>query len=150
MVKNADEEIVALATIDPARTALVDERFAKDLDASAAKPDSTARVTLKSYKANELIYSVKSAAGGVVVFSEIWYGADWVAEIDGQPASYARANYVLRAMSVPAGEHEVRFHIVSKAFNNYASLASISSWLLLVLVLVTLGMSFRRTSSTVA
>ena len=59
-------------------------------------------------------------------------------------ASYARANYVLRAMSVPAGEHEVRFHIVSKAFNSYASLASVSSWLLLVLVLGALGISFRR------
>ncbi len=143
MVKNADEEITELGKIDPKRTALVDERFAKDVDATKVHADSTATVKLKNYKANDISYTVKSASGGLVVFSEIWYGADWVAEIDGQSAPYVRADYVLRAMSVPAGEHEVRFHIVSKAFNSYAKLASIGSWVLLLLVLATLGMAMR-------
>ncbi len=145
-VKNADEEITALGTIDPARTALVDQRFADRIDAKKAHADSTASVTLKSYRANDLVYEVNSASGGVVVFSEIWYGADWVAEIDGQPAPYGRADYVLRAMNVPAGKHEVRFHIVSKAFNSYSKIAAAGSWAMLLLVLVLFGMSWRRSA----
>lgn len=144
MVKNADEEITALGKIDPKRTVLVDERFAKDIAGAKARPDSAASVSLKSYKANDLVYAVNSAAGGVVVFSEIWYGADWVAEIDGQPAPYVRADYVLRAMSVPAGRHEVRFHIVSKAYGTYAKVASAGSWLMLLVVLGMFGLALRK------
>ena len=144
-VKSADEEITALATIDPARVALVDERFVKDIDVAAARPDSTASVSLKGpWRLNDLRYTVKSATGGVVVFSEIWYGPDWHAEIDGQPAPYGRANYVLRAMSVPPGEHEVRFHLDSKPFHTGGLVSSISSWLLLLVVLGALLITWRK------
>ncbi len=147
-VKNADEEITALGTIDPKRVALVDERFTKDIDISAAKPDSTASVSLKgTWRLNDMRYTVKSANGGVVVFSEIWYGPDWYAEIDGQPATYGRADYVLRAMNVPAGEHEVRFYIMSKPFTTGGQLASISSWALLLVVLGAIGLSLRNAGS---
>lgn len=146
-VKNADEEITALGTIDPRHVALVDERFTKDVDVAAAKADSTARVSLKAWKLDDMRYSVKSANGGVVVFSEIWYGPDWYAEIDGQPASYGRADYVLRAMSVPAGEHEVRFYIKSRPFSTGGRLASISSWALLLVVLAAVGMSWRKSGT---
>lgn len=141
-VKNADEEITGLGKIDPRRTALVDARFFKDV-AGAAHSDNTASVKLNSYRSNELVYTVKSANGGVVVFSEIWYGPDWVAEIDGKPAPYVRADYVLRAMKVPAGEHTVRFHVVSKAYNVGGRLAAVSSFVLLALVLLALGLEWR-------
>ena len=147
-VKNADEEITALASIDPRHVALVDERFVTDIDIAAAKPDSTARVSLKGpWRLNDMRYTVKSADGGVVVFSEIWYGPDWHVEIDGQPATYGRADYVLRAMSVPAGEHEVRFFIKSKPYSTGGQLASISSWLLLLVVLGAIGLTMRDAGS---
>lgn len=147
-VKNADEEITALGTIDPKRVALVDERFTKDIDVSAAKPDSTASVSLKgAWRLNDMRYTVKSTNGGVVVFSEIWYGPDWYAEIDGQPATYGRADYVLRAMNVPAGEHEVRFYIKSRSFSTGGQLASVSSWALLLVVLGAIGLSLRNAGS---
>jgi hypothetical protein len=147
-VKNADEEITSLGTVDPERVALVDERFTKDIDVSAAKPDRTASVSLKgAWRLNDMRYTVKSANGGVVVFSEIWYGPDWYAEIDGQPAPYGRADYVLRAMNVPAGEHEVRFYIKSKPFSTGGQLASVSSWVLLLVVLGAIGMSLRKNAS---
>ncbi len=141
--KNADDEITKLGTIDPKHTALVDARYYSEV-ANAAKPDSTASVKLNGYRSNDLSYTVKSKDGGVVVFSEIWYGTDWVAEIDGTPAPYARADYVLRAMKVPAGEHTVRFHIVSRPFTVGGRIASISSFVLLLLVLLALGWEFRR------
>ncbi|MBP8824724.1 MAG: hypothetical protein KBH07_13865 [Flavobacteriales bacterium] len=142
-VKNADEEITTLGKIDPARTALVDARYYAEV-ANAARPDPTASVKLNGYKSNELNYTVKSKEGGVVVFSEIWYGPDWVAEIDGKPAPYVRADYVLRAMKVPAGEHTVRFYIVSKPYNIGGRIASVSSFVLLVLVLLAVGWEVKR------
>jgi len=142
--KNADDEITKLGDIDPKRTALVDARYYNEV-ANAAKPDSSAGVKLNGYRSNDLSYTVKSKNGGVVVFSEIWYGPDWVAEIDGIPAPYVRADYVLRAMKVPAGEHTVRFHIVSKPYTVGGRIASISSFLLLLLVLLALGWELKRT-----
>ncbi len=143
VVKNADEEITALGTIDPKQTALVDERFTKDIDVKAARPDSAATVALRSFRNNEMVYTVRSTNGGLVVFSEIWYGPDWQAEIDGTPAPHGRVDYVLRGMNVPAGEHTVRFHIVSKPYSTGGRIASISSWMLFLLVLVTIVMVIR-------
>jgi hypothetical protein len=141
-VKNADDEITALGKIDPKRTALVDARYYANV-AGTAHADSTATVKLNGYRSNDLQYTVKSAQGGLVVFSEIWYGPDWVAEIDGKPAAYVRADYVLRALPVPAGEHTVRFHIVSKPFIVGGRIASISSFVLLALVLLALGWEWK-------
>ncbi len=142
-VKNADEEIMTLGTIDPRRTALVDARMYGEV-AGAAMPDPGAKVELAEYRTNALTYKVNSANGGVVVFSEIWYGPDWVAEIDGKPAPYVRADYVLRAMKVPAGEHTVRFYIESRAYNVGGTIASVSSFLLLLLVLLAVGREVKR------
>lgn len=141
--KDADDEITGLGKIDPRHTALVDARYYAGV-ADAARPDSTASVKLNGYRSNDMDYTVKSANGGVVVFSEIWYGPDWVAEIDGKPAPYVRADYVLRAMKVPAGEHTVRFHIVSKPFTIGGRIASVSSFVLLLLVLLALGFEWKR------
>ncbi len=143
-VKNADEEITTLGTIDPKRTALVDARYFGEV-AGAAKPDPTANARLTEYRTNELTYQVNSANGGVVVFSEIWYGPDWKAEIDGKPAPYVRADYVLRAMKVPAGEHTVRFYIESKPYQVGGTISSVSSFVLLALVLLVLGVEVKRT-----
>jgi hypothetical protein len=141
--KNADDEITKLGTIDPKHTALVDARYYEEV-ANAAKPDSTASAKLNGYRSNDLSYTVKSKDGGLVVFSEIWYGPDWVAEIDGKPARYIRADYVLRAMKVPAGEHTVRFHIVSKPYLIGGRIASVSSFVLLLLVLLALGFEWKK------
>jgi hypothetical protein len=149
-VANADEEIMELGKIDTRHVAVMDQREAANIDASKARPDSTASVSLKSYKSNDLSYTVRSANGGVVVFSEIWYGPDWHAEIDGRPAPYGRVNYVLRGMNVPAGEHTVRFYVKSKAYSTYGNVGAMGSWGLLVLVLVALGFSMRKEENAAA
>lgn len=142
-VKDADEEIVQLGQIDPRRVALVDQRWAAHV-ADAGDPGPEARVDLTLYKTNALTYQVYSANGGVVVFSEIWYGPEWVAEIDGKQAPYVRADYVLRAMKVPPGEHTVRFYIQSKPYEIGGTIASASSFVLVLLVLLALGLELKR------
>jgi hypothetical protein len=145
--KNADDEITALDEVDLARTAVIDERF-RSMFPTPPVADPSASVEFSSYETNNLKYVVRSSSGGVVVFSEIWYGPDWKAYIDGQPVEYARANYVLRALAVPAGEHTVEFRVESRAFNASAPIALASSGLLILLVLLLLGMEVKRMLGT--
>ena len=105
-VNNANEEIEAIHGLNPLETAIVDKRFK-----SVVKPvvsDSTATIELVTYEPNYLKYEVDSRTGGTVVFSEIYYPG-WRSSIDGQEAAHGRANYILRAMNVPAGKHVVEF-----------------------------------------
>jgi hypothetical protein len=142
-MKDADEEITTLGTIDPARTALVDQRFKGVVGEASLTADPSASATLDSYRANELSYTVRSQAGGMVVFSAIWYGPDWVATIDGQEVPHVRTNYVLRGLVVPAGEHKVVFKVKGRAFEASQNIALASSLLVLLLVLGVVGRSLR-------
>jgi hypothetical protein len=102
-VPNADKEMAALHGMDTKREAVADERFRGALETQTLGQGT---VELTSYAPNEMHYKVQSEAGGVVVFSEIYYPG-WTATIDGNEAELGRANYVLRALRVPAGEHEI-------------------------------------------
>ena len=111
-VNNANEEIDALDSIIPTETAVVDARF-KDVlkgDTESYK-DSLSSIRLTSYAPNRLTYETNNAQDGIAVFSEIYYPDGWHVTIDGQPAELARADYILRTMYVPAGQHtiEMRF-----------------------------------------
>ena len=105
-VDNANEEIEAIHGLDPLETAVVDKRFAEIIKPVSA--DSAASIQLVTYEPNYLKYEVDSKNGGTVVFSEIYYPG-WRSSIDGQEVSHGRANYILRAMNVPAGKHVIEF-----------------------------------------
>lgn len=111
-VNNANEEIDALDSIIPTETAVVDARF-KDVlkGATESYKDSLSNIRLTSYTPNRLTYETNNAQDGIAVFSEIYYPDGWHVTIDGQPVELARADYILRTMYVPAGQHtiEMRF-----------------------------------------
>ncbi len=142
-VKNGDEEVVAVGTIDPAKTALVDERYKQELGSARGSADPSASVTLDAYRTNEESYTVRSSGGGVVVFSSIWYGPDWKAYVDGKEVPHVRADYVLRALSVPAGEHKVVFKVEGHAYTTAKPIMLASSVLILLLVLGALFLEWR-------
>lgn len=102
-VKNADEEMAGLNRLDTKHQAVADKQFKQQLDGTAL---DSGHVELTSYEPNLLKYDVQTAKGGVLVFSEIYYPG-WTATIDGKPAGLGRVNYVLRALKVPAGKHQV-------------------------------------------
>ena len=111
-VNNANEEIDALDSIIPTETAVVDARFKDVLKGTTESyKDSLSSIRLTSYAPNRLTYETNNAQDGIAVFSEIYYPDGWHVTIDGQPAELARADYILRAMYVPAGQHtiEMRF-----------------------------------------
>ena len=111
-VNNANEEIDALDSIIPTETAVVDARFKDVLKGTTESyKDSLSSIRLTSYTPNRLTYETNNAQDGIAVFSEIYYPDGWHVTIDGQPAKLARADYILRTMYVPAGQHtiEMRF-----------------------------------------
>ena len=111
-VDNANEEIDALHTADPAGTAVVDARFKEALKGlTESHRDSLSTIRLTSYEPNRLVYETRNSGDAVAVFSEIYYPDGWQVTVDGQPATLGRADYILRALYLPAGEHtvEMRF-----------------------------------------
>ena len=105
-VTGADQEMAALDSIDAAHLAVADTKFQQVLgQAKHKQPGDT--ITLTSYAPNKLSFKTHSAQGGLAVFSEIYFPWGWQATIDGKPAELGRVNYVLRAMQLPAGDHEV-------------------------------------------
>jgi hypothetical protein len=135
IVQNADEEMAALGEVDLKTTAVVDARFNKQVEGFVAQHDETASIELVDYKINDITYKVNAHSEQVVVFSEIYYNdglTAWEAFIDGQPAPHFRANYVLRALRVPAGTHTVEFVFKPKAYARL-EMASVISLVLLFL-----------------
>lgn len=111
-VDNANEEIDALHTADPAGTAVVDARFKEVLKGlTESHRDSLSTIRLRGYEPNRLVYETRNSGDAVAVFSEIYYPDGWQVTVDGQPATLGRADYILRALYLPAGEHtvEMRF-----------------------------------------
>lgn len=142
--RSADEEITALGTIDPARVAVADERFKGELGDSPASPDPSASVTLDDYATDRLTYTARSAKGGVIVFSAIWYGPDWQAYIDDQPVPHGRVNYVLRGLRVPPGEHRIIFKVEGRAAARSRPVMLAASALVLLFALGLLGLEARK------
>ena len=137
-VQNADEEMAALGEVNLRTTAVVDTRFGKQLEGFVPQRDETASITLVDYKINDLQYKVTANSEQIVVFSEIYYNDGltyWEAFIDGKPAPHFRANYVLRALRVPAGEHTVEFVFKPKAYARLET-ASVVSLVLLLLAFI--------------
>lgn len=116
-VGNANEEIDALGNTNLQQTAIVDARFKSQLkDVSTGFKDSLSTIRLTTYEPNRLVYEVSTPKEGVVVFSEMYYPG-WQATIDGQPADIARADYILRAMNIPAGKHTIEMRFDPKSLH---------------------------------
>ena len=109
LVDNANQECEALNTVDLKRVAVVDKKFAESVAGTSPGVPANATVQLTACTPKSLDYLVRSTKDVTVVFSEIYYPYGWKATIDGDEADYFRADYVLRAMNVPAGVHVINF-----------------------------------------
>ncbi|MCA6363774.1 MAG: YfhO family protein [Bacteroidetes bacterium] len=134
-VANADSEMVAVQNFNPRTTAVVDQRFEKQLAGLIPAADSTASIKLLSYAPNKLTYESNSSKEQLAVFSEIYYPHGWNAYVDGKLTEHFRADYVLRAMRVPAGKHTVEFRFEPEFYSKGEMISKISSLILLVLLL---------------
>ncbi|MCF8373148.1 MAG: YfhO family protein [Bacteroidales bacterium] len=134
-VENADEEIMALNDFDPATIAIIDKRFEGTLKGFSPVPDSLSTIQQTDYKPNQLTYQSNSTKARLAVFSEIYYPSGWKVFIDNVEADYLRVNYVLRALKIPAGQHEIVFKFEPKTYF-IGEKISVASSILLALVLI--------------
>lgn len=115
-VADADHEMAALDSLDTRTRAVADRKFSTVLGlASAPAPGDTVYET--SYAPNRLTYKARSARGGVAVFSEIYFPWGWQATVDGKPAEIGRVNYVLRALRLGPGTHDIEFRFDPKSLH---------------------------------
>lgn len=141
-VKNANEEIAQVGKIDLRHEAVADEQFKTQLGESATQ-DTASVVTIKSYEPNQLTYEVNSGKGGVVVFSEVYYPG-WTATVDGEPAELGRVDYVLRALAVKPGRHEVVLSFFPKSVETTETIAYMAYAVLLLVLAGAVFMAYRR------
>ena len=147
IVETPNEECDGLMNYNLHTTALVDRSFADHVDGAAdggvvaLASDSARSVTLTTYTPEYVEYDASSSQPGTIVFSEIYYDKGWKALIDGKPADHFRADYLLRALNVPAGQHHIRFEFRpdSVAKGNRMAMCFVVALYLIVLGCVALG-----------
>jgi len=141
-VDNANQEMDALATMDLRHQAVADAKFKAQLG-DAVVQDTASVVTITAYEPNCLTYDVNSGKGGVLVFSEVYYPG-WTATIDGEPVELGRVDYLLRAMQVKPGRHEVVLSFFPKSVNTTETFAYLAYGVLILVVLGAGYMEWRR------
>ena len=141
-VNNANEEIAAVGKLDLRHQAVADVKFKEQLG-EAAVQDTASVVTITSYEPNRLTYDVNSGKGGVLVFSEIYYPG-WEAKVDGQPVELGRVDYILRALNVQPGKHQVELSFFPKSVNLTETIAYIAYVLLILLVAAGVFLEWKR------
>ena len=145
-VNTADEEILALNDFNPQHTAILNKEFASQLqNKDFSNADQQATITLQESpnKNPDLkIYKTKSTTPQLCVFSEIYYKDGWKAYIDGKEAPILRANYVLRALEVPAGEHTIELRCEPDTLKTFNIINLIGSILIVVFVIGAIALPF--------
>jgi len=130
-VADADAEVAALSNFNSAKTAILRANMAEKVGSLAANAGQGS-ISLKSYDPEKMVYSYNSSSENLVLFSDIWYPENWVATVDNEEVEIIRANYILRALKVPAGEHEIIFEYRDTASGTTNTIAWIGSLLLLL------------------
>lgn len=135
MVNSADGEMKALDKLDSKKTAIVNQKdFGAKVKGTSFAKDSTATIQLKEYKPNYLKYVSNNANNGVAVFSEIYYPKGWIATVDGKETDIFCADYVLRAINVPAGKHTIEFKFEPQVVKTGSLISLISFLGMLILI----------------
>lgn len=143
-VENADEEIESLNGFDPELWAVVDKRFSEHYAGKLFESDPDANITLTSYAPNKLTYKANTSSQQVAVFSEIYYDKGWNAYLNGELWPHFRVNYILRAMIVPAGNHDIEFRFEPRSYSLGEKVSLAGSVLFAILLVGLAAMEIRK------
>lgn len=141
-VNNANEELEMVGKLNLRAEAVADKKF-RDVLGSSCEQDHHAQVTMKTYEPNQLTYEVESAKGGVLVFSENYY-PEWTATVDWKEVPVGRVNYILRAIQVTPGKHQVVLSFFPKSVDRTETVAYIAFALLVICILLGIGLEIRH------
>lgn len=141
-VGSADEEILALDSLDTKNTAVVNTNTVKNINRFDFQADSTATINLVDYQPNHLTYKSNNSNAGIAVFSEMYYPNGWNAYVDGKITDYFKVDYVLRALRLPEGEHTIEFKFEPEVVEKGSKITLASTILLGLVLLGGIGYSF--------
>jgi uncharacterized membrane protein YfhO len=142
--ENADQEIQFLDSLNTKITAVINNEFLSKIPTKSIVRDSTATIELFTYQPNHLVYEASTKTEQVAIFSEVYYPKGWNAYVNGKPAEYFRANYVLRAMVIPPGNNKIEFKFEPKVIQTGSTISLISSILFLLILLSGLYLVFQK------
>ena len=143
-VNNPDEEIAAIEETDLSSTAVVDQSKFEVGDAY----DATGTIRLTSAEPNEMVYEADVAGQSLAVFSEVYYPEGWTATVDDQEVPILRANYILRALEIPPGQHTIRFRFAPQSYQVGNTVSLGASILLIVVLLGAIGWTGKQRFAT--
>ena len=144
-VDNANQELDMTGKLSLRHEAVADKKFQKQLG-EAVVQDTSSLVRITAYEPNKLTYDVNSGKGGVIVFSEIYYPG-WTATVDGVEQELGRVDYVLRALQVKPGHHEVVLSFFPKTIDRTETVAYVAYAVLLLLIIYLIVMCVKRRKS---
>lgn len=134
-----NEESEALDQINLRNTLVTDVKFKDFVKNFQPNHDSTAQIKLTKYAPDYVEYDYSAKEKGTVVFSEVYYPYGWKAYIDGKPADHFRANYTLRAMNVPAGQHHIRFEFRPDTVEKWGKVSVTCKYIIYLTILGAIG-----------
>ena len=144
-VDNANQELDMTGKLSLRHEAVADKKFQKQLG-EAVVQDTSSLVRITAYEPNKLTYDVNSGKGGVIVFSEIYYPG-WTATVDGVEQELGRVDYVLRALQVKPGHHEVVLSFFPKTIDRTETVAYVAYAVLLLLIIYLIVTCVKRRKS---
>jgi hypothetical protein len=140
-VNSPAEELKTVCEVDTRKTAVID---ASKFKVGSFKFDSTSTIAITEHNPNYLKYECQTQENSLAVFSEIYYPKGWVATIDGKEAEIIRADFVLRALEIPAGKHTVEYKFAPPAYTTGNAVTKISSWMMLLVVLGSIAWTLKK------
>jgi len=146
VVPDADAEMIALSNTSLRDTAIVQQKFAQQIDLKTAA-DSAANIRLVEYLNDKITYSFNGSSNQFAVFSEIYYPKGWNAYMDGKPVPHVKVNYVLRGMSIPAGQHTIEFRFEPQSYLLGSTLMLIATIITFLLLAAAIFFEVRKRKS---
>lgn len=140
-VNNPNEEIAAIGNADLLQKAVVDTCWRTKVSEGLTMTQPASIRLTKYANPGNLFYESESGEDGLAVFSEVYYKT-WKAFIDGKEVPVLRANYILRAIEVPAGKHTIEFRCEDDLLLDTQIVSTIASCLVVLVIILLLV--FRR------
>ena len=128
-----NEEIDLISKVDNKKVAVIGKEDEKYLNGKTLQADTAAKIAVKTYQPNEIVYQTSSATPQLAVMSEIYYPHGWKFYIDGKETDYIKADYLLRAVHVPAGKHEIRMAFEPEVIQKGKTISLASAGLFILL-----------------
>ncbi len=147
LVDDNAEEMQAISSFDPLKEAFVHQEFKDQINENRLRQATNASISLTSYRPDHLVYEYSSPNDALAVFSEIWYDKGWKAFVDGKELPILRANYVLRALQLPGGNHTVEFKFEPRSYVLGERIALIASIILVLGALLAIWLRIKKPAS---